>query len=185
MITTVTNRLTLEEFLRQPETKPASEFINGEIKQKAMPQGEHSRLQIKLCTAINQVTEEKKIAYALPELRCTFSGRSLVPDVVIFHWERIPRTEEGRIANRFNTYPDWAIEILSPGQSQMKVLDNLLHCSKYGTKLGWLINPEEEIILVIFPEQKVELYQGQDVLPVLEKIDLNLTVSDIFNWLTI
>ena len=67
----------------------------------------------------------------------------------------------------------------------MKVLDNLLHCSKYGTKLGWLINPEEEIILGIFPEQKVELYQGQDVLPVLENIDLNLTVSDIFSWLTI
>jgi Uma2 family endonuclease len=185
MITTARNRLTLEEFLRQPETKPASEFINGEIQQKAMPQGEHSRLQIKLCTGINQVAKEQKIAYALPELRCTFSERSLVPDVVIFYWDRIPRKELGRIANRFNTYPDWAIEILSPGQSQMKVLDNLLHCSKSGTKLGWLINPEEEIILAVFPEQKVELYQGQDVLPVLENIDLNLTVNDIFTWLTI
>ena len=138
MITTVTNCLTLEEFLQQPETKPASEFIYGEIQPKAMPQGEHSRLQIKLCTAINQVTEEKKIAYALPELRCTFGGRSLVPDVVIFQWNRIPRTEEGKIANRFNTYPDWSIEILSPEQSQIKVLDNLLHCSKHGTELGWL-----------------------------------------------
>ncbi len=185
MITTVTNRLTLEEFLRQPETKPASEFINGEIQQKAMPQGEHSRIQIKLCTAINQVTEAKKIAYALPELRCTFGGRSLVPDVVIFQWNRIPRTEEGRIANRFNTYPDWSIEILSPEQSQIKVLDNLLHCSKYGTELGWLINPEEEVILVIFPEQKVKLCRGEDVLPVLDNIDLNLTVNSIFSWLTI
>jgi Uma2 family endonuclease len=75
--------------------------------------------------------------------------------------------------------------ILSPGQSQMRFLDNLLHCSKSGTKLGWLINPEEEIILAVFPEQKIELYQDQDVLPVLENIDLNVTVGDIFSWLTI
>jgi Uma2 family endonuclease len=37
--------LTLEAFLELPETKPASEYINGEIIQKPMPQGEHSTLQ--------------------------------------------------------------------------------------------------------------------------------------------
>jgi Uma2 family endonuclease len=185
MITTVETRLTLEDFLQQPETKPASEFINGEIEQKPMPQGEHSTIQAELVSIINQVAKPNKIAYALPELRCTFGGRSLVPDVVVFQWERIPRTEKGRIANRFNTYPDWSMEILSPDQSQIKVLDNLLHCSEHGTKLGWLINPEEEVILVVFPEQKVKLFRGEDTLPILEKIDLKLTVNDIFSWLTI
>jgi Uma2 family endonuclease len=34
----------LETFLELPETKPASEFINGQITQKVMPQGENSRL---------------------------------------------------------------------------------------------------------------------------------------------
>jgi len=52
MITTTTKRLTLEKFLELPETKPASEFVDGKIEQKPMPQGEHSRIQIKLCTAI-------------------------------------------------------------------------------------------------------------------------------------
>lgn len=185
MITSIKSQLSLEEFLQLPETKPASQFINGEIKPKFMPQGEHSRLRIKLCTAINQVTETAKIAYAFPELRCTFGDRSLVPDLVVFKWDRIPRTEKGRIANRFDTYPDWSIEILSPQQSQWKVLDNLLYCSQYGTKLGWLINPEEEEILVVFPEQKVQLFQGEDTLPVLEKIDLQLTVNNIFSWLNL
>ncbi|MFM7368026.1 MAG: Uma2 family endonuclease, partial [Sphaerospermopsis kisseleviana] len=60
-------QITLDEFLKLPETKPASEFINGEIIQKPMPQGEHSLLQIKLCTTINQVAETQKIAYAFPE----------------------------------------------------------------------------------------------------------------------
>ncbi len=183
MVTTAKYKLSLEEFLQIPETKPASEFINGEIHQKAMPQGEHSRIQYKLCAAINQITESSKIAYAFPELRCTFGGRSLVPDVVIFQWERIPLTETGKIANRFETYPDWSIEILSPDQSQTKVLDNLLHCSEYGTQLGWLIDPEQETVLVIFPEQRVKLLRGDHLLPVLENIDLKLTVNDVFSWL--
>lgn len=44
MITTIKPKLSLEEFLAQPETKPASELINGDILQKPMPQGEHSRI---------------------------------------------------------------------------------------------------------------------------------------------
>jgi len=31
--------LSLQEFLQQPETKPASEYIDGEIIQKPMPKG--------------------------------------------------------------------------------------------------------------------------------------------------
>ena len=45
MITKIQSDLSLDEFLKLPETKPASEFINGKIKQKPMPQGEHSRIQ--------------------------------------------------------------------------------------------------------------------------------------------
>jgi Uma2 family endonuclease len=41
-------QITLDEFLKLPETKPASEFINGEIIQKPIPEGEHSLLQTTL-----------------------------------------------------------------------------------------------------------------------------------------
>ena len=114
-----------------------------------------------------------------------FWRKSIVPDVVVFRWERIPRNEKGRIANRFNTYPDWSIEILSPAQSYTKVLDSLLFCSQHGTELGWLINPEEEVIFVVLKEQKVQLLREEDVLPVLENIDLKLTVNDVFAWLNL
>ncbi|NJK60314.1 MAG: Uma2 family endonuclease, partial [Oscillatoriales cyanobacterium SM2_1_8] len=116
MTTTLPKVLTLEQFLILPETKPASEFGNGQIAQKPMPQGEHSLLQGKLCQAINRVTESTKIALAFPELRCVFGGRAIVPDIAVFRWERIPRLPSGRIANRFEVPPDWAIEILSPDQ---------------------------------------------------------------------
>ncbi|MBW4624887.1 MAG: Uma2 family endonuclease [Brasilonema octagenarum HA4186-MV1] len=66
------SKLTLEEFLKLSETKPASEFLNGEIIQKPMPQGEHSLLQTTLCEVINGVAKKQKIAIAFPELRCTY-----------------------------------------------------------------------------------------------------------------
>jgi len=133
---TVPQFLTLEAFLELPDTKPASQFINGEILQKPMPQGEHSRLQAKLCAGINQATEADKIAYAFPELRCTFVEQSLNPDVAVFRWEHIPRTASGRIENRFFIPPDWSIEILSPGQSQMRVLGKSIALLKTWHRAG-------------------------------------------------
>lgn len=181
----VTQSLTLEEFLKLPETKPASEFINGETVQKPMPQGEHSLLQVELCEAINQVAKPRKFARAFPELRCTFGGESIIPDVSVFRWDRIPIEPSGRVANRFEIHPDWAIEILSPDQSQTKVLGNLLHCCGQGTELGWLIDPGEESILVIFPGQRVQLLRGTTSLPVLNGIALELVIEQVFSWLTL
>jgi Uma2 family endonuclease len=175
--------LTLEAFLELPETEPASEFINGEMLQKPMPQGEHSILQGELCETINQVTKPQKIARAFPELRCVFGGDVIVPDVAVFRWERIPLTNTGRVANRFEIPPDWAIEILSPGQSSTRVLGKLLHCIQHGTELGWLLDPLEESVLVVLPEQRVQLLMGETVLPVLNGIDLYLTVGEVFGWL--
>jgi len=57
--------IALEEFLALPETKPASEYINGQVIQKPMPQGKHSKLQGKLVTAINQVVEDKKNCFSV------------------------------------------------------------------------------------------------------------------------
>jgi Uma2 family endonuclease len=193
MIQTPTQPITLEEFLQLPETKPASEFIHGQIIQKPMPQGKHSTLQGELVTVINAVTKAQKIAIAYPELRCTFGGASVIPDVSVFRWQRIPRSSSGRVANRFELHPDWAIffqkrsanEILSPDQSQTKVLENLLHCSQHGTELGWLLDPDDESILAVFPESRVKFYRGSEPLPILEGIPLSLFPAEIFNWLAL
>lgn len=175
--------LTLEEFLKLPETKPASEFVDGRIEQKPMPQGKHSRLQLKFCDAVNAVSEDAQIAMALPELRCTFGGRSIVPDAAVFVWERIPFDAAGEIENVFDQPPDWPVEILSPEQKTTKVIRNILHCLKYGSQLGWLIDPEERVILVFLPTQNPTEFVEDEVLPVLPGLELTLTVNDVFGWL--
>jgi Uma2 family endonuclease len=44
MVQTPAKSISLEEFLQLPETKPASEYINGQIIQKPMLQGQHSTI---------------------------------------------------------------------------------------------------------------------------------------------
>jgi Uma2 family endonuclease len=175
--------ITIEEFLQLPETEPASEFINGKIIQKPMPEGEHSQLQIDLCETINQIAKPQKIAKAFPELRCVFGGLAIIPDITVFRWERIPRLPSGRIANRFEIYPDWAIEILSPDQKYKQVLAKLLHCAEYGTELGWLLDAEDESILVVDSDRRVRELKNSDRLPVLTGISLELNVQQVFSWL--
>ncbi len=175
--------MTLEEFLKLPETKPASEYIDGEIIQKPMPKGRHSRLQGKLCTTVNQVAEDAKVAYAFPELRCSFGGRSIVPDVAVFQWHRIPFTGNGEVPDNFELSPDWTIEILSPEQKPNKVIGNILHCLSHGCQVGWFIDPDDRSVLQFLPSQQPELLQGSDRLLVLEKIELELTVDRVFGWL--
>lgn len=182
MVTTPQS-LTLEQFLQRPETKPASEFFQGEVIQKPMPQGEHSTLQGELCDRINQVAKSQQIAYAFPELRCTFGSNTVVPDIAVFRWARIPRQPSGRVANQFELHPDWAIEILSPEQSQTKVLEKLLFCSEQGTELGWLIDPDVESILTVGVDQRVQILSGERELPVLSEIPLSVTVEEVFGCL--
>jgi Uma2 family endonuclease len=185
MTATAIKSITLEEFLQLSETKPASEFIDGQIILKSMSQGEHSQLQVELCEIINQIAKPQKIAKAFPKLRCVFGGMAIVPDIAIFRWNRIPCLPSGRIANRFETYPDWAIEILSPNQRYKQVLAKLLHCAEYGTDLGWLLNSEDESILVIDRDRRVKELRNNDRLPVLGEIDLELTVKQVFSWLSL
>lgn len=179
------SKITLEDFLKLSETKPASEYIDGEIIQKPMPQGKHSIIQGELVSAINAVVKIQRIARAFPELRCTFGSRSIVSDVAVFTTDRIPRDLNGEVANTFLCAPDWTIEILSPDQKQTKVVKNILYCLKHETKMGWLIDPEEQSVFVYLPQSSTEVFDELEmVLPVPEFAkDLRLTVGELFGWL--
>nr|WP_041933199.1 Uma2 family endonuclease [Gloeothece verrucosa] len=185
MIQTAKPALSLEEFLKLPETQPESEYLDGKIIQKPMPQGKHSRIQGKLVTTINAIAETERIALALPELRCSFGGQSIVPDVAVLKWENIPKDDNGDIANVVATSPDWIIEILSPEQNQSRVTNKILHCLNCGCKLGWLIDPQVHSLLIFPPQQQPLFFEEEDrQLPVPDFLtQLNLKVKDIFSWL--
>ena len=178
------SKLTLAEFLELAETKPEQEYLAGEILQKPMPQGEHSVLQASLVTAINQVGKPQKLACAFPELRCTFAGSSIVPDIAIFEWQNIPLQPNGRISNRFEIPPDWIIEILSPEQSANRVIRKITFCLSQGTQLGWLIDPEDASVVIFEPNSTPNVKADNDMLLVLGVLgSWQLSAADLFAWL--
>ena len=186
MVQTPVKPLTLDEFLERPETKPASEYSEGQITQKPMPQGKHSILQRELTFALTVAFKPSKIAQAFPELRCTFGGKSLVPDIAVFVADRIPRDQDGQVSNSFLLPPNWTIEILSPGQSQTKVLRNIFHCLEHGTEMGWLLDPDESCVFVSDSPQSVQMFEQPDIVLPMPTFasKVQLTVTEIFGWLT-
>jgi Uma2 family endonuclease len=185
MVQTSIKPIALEDFLTLPDTKPASEFVDGQIIQKPTPQGKHSTTQGDLVPAINTALKQDRIARAYPELRCTFGGRSTVPNIAVFAWDRIPRDDDGKVANVFALAPDWTIEILSPDQNQTKVVRNILHCLSHGTQMSWLIDPAEELVFVYRADRTISVFEEKDnslTVPGFAS-SFQLTIGQLFSWL--
>ena len=184
MTTSLTESLTLEDFLKLPylEDSPAWEYLDGVAIQKPMPKTRHSILQKRLLAEVDSHTADYT---ALPELRCTFGGRSIVPDVAVIAWNRINLNEAGEPEDDFTEAPDWTIEILSPDQKVNRVIDNILHCLKHGSKLGWMLDPDDYSVLMFTDQQEPEVCRGDHQLKVIAGVELTLTPQQIFAWLKV
>ena len=77
------------------------------------------------------------------------------------------------------------IEILSPDQSQTKAIRNILYCLDHGAQMGWLIDPDEELVFVYFSDRTLAVFEHKvDRLPVPSFAEIfDLTVSQLFSWL--
>lgn len=113
-----------------------------------------------------------------------FAGSSIVPDVAIFEWQNIPLQPNCRITNKFEISPDWIIEILSPEQSANRVIRKISFCLSQGTKLGWLIDSEDESVVIFEPNSTPLVKAGNDLLLVLNALkSWQISAADLFTWL--
>jgi Uma2 family endonuclease len=174
-------RMTLEAFLRLRERKPALEFEDGEVTQKVSPKGRHSTLQEASSRSINEFAIPLQLARAFTELRTTFGGRSYVPDVAVFRWERVPTTTTGEVADDFLLPPDIAIEIVSPGQSVTRLRKRCRWYVEHGVRIALLIVPSKRLVyrfghrgddVLLTDDDRIDL---DDVLP-----GFRLTVNGLF-----
>ncbi len=177
-------RLTLDEFLALPEEEPALEYYDGVVVQKMPPQGQHSILQPGLAERINLFTRPRKLALAFTELRATYGEFSLVPDVAVYRWGRIPRTPDGKVADRFVEAPDISIEIVSPLQSVTVLAQKCVILLERGSEIALVVDPGDEAVIRFGTGAEPRVLRGDDrvdldaVLPGFE-----LTVRDVFDML--
>lgn len=176
-----TGRISLEEFLAVPEEKPALEYFDGVVTQKVSPERDHSSLQYEICHWINSAARPRKLAYAFPELRTTHGGASLVPDVAVYTWERIPRQRSARGTIDVTTPPDIAVEIASLRQGRRKLLDRCRWFVEQGARRSLLVEPRRASITVVGKDGEPRVLRGDDILDLGDVIPgLSLVVSDLF-----
>ncbi len=171
--------MTIEEFLRQPETKPASEYACGKVFQKPMPTLDHSKLQAFLVVVLYQYLARAGLGQVLPELRCIFgppgAARTFVSDVCYIAKERIPQ------GPYLHDAPDLAIEILSPDQNMAQFVSKIQFYLLHGARLVWIIDPATSLVTVLQPGEDAiilsvgETLDGGEVLP-----GFSIAVDEIF-----
>lgn len=178
---TVAKPLTLDEFLKLPDEKPALEFAEGEITQKVSPKGRHSGLQSDFSDILNRFARPSKLARAFTELRTTYAGVSRVPDVSVYRWDRIPLDARGRIADEFFEPPDLVVEIVSPEQSVTALVRRCLWFVAHGVKIALLVDPDDESVLLFRPNQIPRALREADLIEIDELLPgFELSVTALF-----
>ena len=181
---TVQHGLTLEQFLKLPEEEPALEFQDGMVTQKVSPKGPHSRLQYSLAERINRSAEPRKLAMAFPELRITFAGSSVVPDVAVYLWDRVPRDSGSEVASDFLEAPDIAIEVVSPGQSVNSLIRRCLWFVDNGVRIALLVDPEDRSVVRYRAGIQPEVLRGTDSIDLDDILPgFRLAVQELFDSL--
>lgn len=157
------------EYAARPENaNRILELIDGVIVEK-MVGYKASRAAADILTALNQHVSKRKLggvtgadgAYRMSE------HEVFIPDAAFISYERLPEDPEGLVP----VPPDLAVEVKSPSDRKR---DLRLKAERYlacGTRLVWLIFPDEHAAEVYTPEGDVETVHldgalsGGDVLP--------------------
>ena len=185
---TIATRMTLEEFLELPETKPYLEYACGEVYRKPMPDTAHSLLQTFLAVLMFQAA---RLSQGLvgTEWRCAFGPRdgkrSYVPDILYVSRDRMPA---GNLLEQRDlpAAPDLAVEILSRGQPNQRFNRKTAFYLDQGVRLVWLVDPRRRTVPVLAPGREprtltaADTLDGGDVLPA-----FSIPVAEIFAQLNV
>ena len=65
------------------------------------------------------------------------------------------------------------------------MIRKITFCLQQGTKLGWFIDTEDESVIIFQSDKLPEVKANADTLPVLDVLNWQLSVADLFSWLSI
>jgi len=160
-----TTPLTVEEFLALPDTEPGSEYIDGEVVQKAMPNVAHMIIQQLLALVVGLYVQRNRLGITGPEGRCVFgppgAERGCLPDFLFVASAYLAGIDPRGPIRRA---PDLAVEILSPDDRMSEVMKKLRFYLDYGVRLVWLIDPDRRTVTVMSPPDTTRILTDEDTL---------------------
>jgi Uma2 family endonuclease len=173
------NDVTVDELERTSLPYPA-ELYNGKVVFK-MAAFAHGRIQLRIGSKLDSYLEQHPIGVAVtdtnfplwPERR----DQSRIPDIAFVKKERVPE-EQWRFAD---LAPDLAVEIISPEDNFLKVMNKVDTYLEQGTQIVWVVISDTREVLVCTATSK---HSVRDVLTAPELLPgFELPVGKIFEGL--
>jgi Uma2 family endonuclease len=166
-----------------PETKPATEWVNGRALQKMNPRERHSRAQSAFLVALLSWSRENGAGRVGAEwdFRVAPPGeprRPLVPDVAYLSYERVGYDDDDG-ANIPQVAPNAVVEILSPGDARRDVDEKIRVYLASGTDVVFVVDPAR-MTVVAHSSYGVEVFSADDVVIHNSLTGFALPVASIF-----
>lgn len=176
-----------EEFMALSKDGHRYEIVNGELVDMGNSGALHGNIAIILSSALFAVVNAQKLG-ALFDSSTAFkmkNGDKRSPDISFFARDRLQGMTE--LPTGFlEGAPDLAIEILSPSNTVEEIHDKLVEYFENGSRLAWIIHPNENYVLVYRSAQEpdrllksVDSLDGEEVIP-----GFSLPVADLFQKLS-
>jgi Uma2 family endonuclease len=183
----VTGQMTLAEFMRLPEVKPARELWHGVVSQKAYGDMPHGALQIGTGMRIDGAGENGGRLRIFTETRVLFEVDTLVPGLIAYRENRVPSTDDGELPLYSDVLPDLAVEIASPGQTLGALQQRCRDMVALGVPFVVLVVPQprsRRAVYLFRDGSETDALTGSDVLDLDDlAAGLRHTIDDIFSAL--
>jgi len=171
--------VTVEELEKTSLPYPA-ELYNGKVVFK-MAAFAHGRIQTRIAGKLDSYCERNPIGEVVTETNFQLwperRNQSRIPDIAFVKKERVPE-DQWRFAN---LAPDLAVEIISPEDNFLKVLNKVDAYLEQGTQIVWVVISDTREVLVCTAAGK---HSVKDVLTAPELLPgFELPVGKIFEGL--
>lgn len=157
--------LTDEQFMALPEDDNLYEYVNGELIVVANSGVEHGYLALTLGYFLTGFVRSHRLGVTCDSSTAfkMKTGNKRSPDLAFIAKERLQglkRLPKGF----FEGAPDLAVEIISPNNTFAEIHNKLVEYFENGTRLVWVILPDEECVLVYHQPKPSKLLQVEDSL---------------------
>lgn len=153
-----------EEFMALPDDGNKYELVNGELLMSNSG-AEHGYITSLLMIVLGNHVKAQKLGLMFDSSTAFTlkSGNKRSPDISFIAKERLQGLK--KLPRGFwQGSPDLAVEVLSPSNTVEEIHNKIVEYFDNDTKLVWVINPEEEYVLIYHSPKPDRFLTSQDAL---------------------
>lgn len=182
-MSTVSNKMTVEQFEAYAAKHGRCELIHGEVRDMTPASFDHGDITGALHTLIGyhvMTGDLGKVFSAETGFRLDDEQGPVVraPDIAFVSNERLPKETPATFAT---FAPDLVVETISPNDKQSDVSEKVLWWLSKGVKEAWVADPANKTITLHHPDGNARVYTSDQVIDDSQVLpDLTLELGKVF-----